>query len=382
MKKISIFVLTVAALVGALSCNKNVASVEQQQPVDSFVGSLRINIGAAEESKAALSAMKDFQINCAQVFVFDADGKLETDVFKDLSGSPATTSTEITINTKTGNKTVYALLNHSRKYYTVGSAGLALATFEATLTDLSENDSEADLVMSGKNVVNVVDYNQQGAGGSPQLVNIFVKRLVSRIQLDNVTVDFRGKSLEAAEEFTIKKIYLKNVVGKSPIGVDGNTATAASTVMPIALPSDQYTVEGNWYSKMAPQSGVPSVMEDSFTQACTVAGTATVVNHVVFAFPNATVADNNNATWSPRHTRIVIQAHVKKASISVDKDTFYVLDLPVLVANTIYEIDNINITQLGKDDDTSDEGIKVGKETYTITVDPWNPTVTHLNYEF
>ena len=381
MKKISILSLTVAALFGAFSCNKNVIAPEQSALGDLPNGSLTVNIGAADETKAALTAMKDMRINSVQVFVFDANNRLETDVYKD--GLSDDNSTQVTINTKTGAKTVYALINHSRLNYTVGSAGKLLSEYEATLTDLSENTSETDLVMTGKNTVNVTDYNNMGQGGTPQAVNIFVKRLVSRVQLDGVTVNFGGTSLEGAD-FTVQKIYLKNVVGKSPIGMQGLTGVsdATSTILPKLLPDDQYDVAANWYNKMKEEAGAPAVISDSYSKACNVAGTKTDLERVLFAFPNATSGDSNNATWGKRHTRIAIKAHVTKSAVGIDKDTYYVLDLPVLVANTIYEIDNINITQLGKDDDSSDEGIKVGKETYTITVDPWNPTITHLNYEF
>lgn len=381
MKKISFFFLTAAALIGAFSCNKNVTAPEQPVLADLPNGSLTVNIGAADETKAALTAMKDMRINSVQVFVFDANNRLETDVYKD--GLSDDNSTQVTINTKTGAKTVYALINHSRLNYTVGSAGKLLSEYEATLTDLSQNTSETDLVMTGKNTVNVTDYNNMGQGGTPQAVNIFVKRLVSRVQLDGVTVNFNGTSLEGAD-FTVQKIYLKNVVGKSPIGMQGLTGTsdATSSILPILLPDGQYDESANWYNKMKEEAGAPAVIWDSYTKACNVANTKTDLERVLFAFPNATSGDSNNATWGKRHTRIAIKAHVTKPLVGIDKDTYYVLDLPVLVANTVYEIDNINITQLGKDDDSSDEGIKVGKETYTITVDPWNPSITHLNYEF
>lgn len=379
MKKTTLFLLAATAIAGTLSCNKNTVTPEVKQSESLANGAITVSIGAAEESKAAISSMKDFHINNVQIFVFDANNRLETDVYKDNLGVDNTT--QVTINTKTGAKTVYALVNHSRLYRTVGSDGLLLTEFEATLADLGENDSETDLVMSGKNTVTVTDYNNNGSGGSPQPVSIFVKRLAACIQLDGVTVNFSNNSLKDAT-FTVKKLYLKNVMGKSPIGVQGLTATAETTVQPILLPDSQYAIEGNWYNKMKEEAGAPSVVTDVYSKDCTVAGVKTDLNRVLFAFPNATDGDSNDSSWKARHTRLVIQAHVTKSDVAINQDTYYVLDLPVLAANTIYKIDNINITMLGKDDDSSDEGIKVGKETYTITVDPWNPTITHLNYEF
>lgn len=379
MKKLYVFAAALAATVGFVSCNKTDApssSIEAERPV----GAITVKINSVDETKAALSNMKDFQINSVQVFVFDASGRLETDKY--VGSLSADTHTDVTVNTKTGDKTVYALVNHSRLNLTPGSTGEQLTNFEARLTDLSEN-SATNLVMSGRNVITVTDVNNNGTIGAPQTMNIFVKRLASRIQLDAVKVDFRDGSLAGAT-FTIQEIYLKNVVGKSPIGVQGNTAVAGSSVAPIILPDAQHTNYDNWYNKGVKEAGAPACIDDVYSQACTVEGVATPQNRVLFAFPNKTVGDSNAATFVQRHSRLVIKAHVTKSGItpSIDKDTYYVLDLPVLVANTIYEIQNVNITMLGKDSDDDDSDIDVGKFTPTITVDPWNPSITQLNYEF
>lgn len=378
MKKMLSFLTLAAILTGAMSCNKNAVTPEVKQPEGLMNGSLTITIGMDDEAtKAALSEMKDYQINQVQVFVFDANNRLETDRFVD--GLSEDTSYSLTINTKTGEKTVYALVNQPRKNFTPGSAGKTLTDFEAELSDLSENNN-TNLAMSGKNTISVTDVNNNGTIGAPQTMNIYVKRLAARVQLDAVKVDFRDNSLKDAS-FTVQEIYLKNVVGKSPIGVQGLTGTAKAAVLPSVLPDEQHAATANWYNKMTKEAGSPLCIDDVYSQNCTVAGAATAQNRVLYAYPNKTVGDSNAATFSQRHTRLVIKAHVTKTAVNVDKDTYYVLDLPVLVANTVYEIQNVNITMLGKDNDDNDDDIDVGKITPTITVDPWTDTV-HLNYEF
>lgn len=377
MKKLSIFLAAIAATVGFVSCNKavdNTPAAEQEE----LGGAIEVNINSISETKAATGDMKDFQINQVQVFVFDkATGRMETDKF--VGGLSDNISTSVTLNTKTGAKVVYALVNHPRLYLTPGTTGELLTNFEARLTDLSENTA-INLVMSGRNEINVVDVNRNGTAIAPQTMDVYVKRLVARIQLDALKVDFRDGSLQDAT-FTVKEIYLKNVVGKSPIGVQGNTASAGSAIAPIVLPDTQYAVADNWYNKMRKVDGAPACVDDVYDQACTVAGAATAQNRVLFTFPNNTVEDSNATSWNKRHTRIVIRAHVTKAAISIDKDTYYVLDLPVLAANTVYEIKNVNITMLGKDDDNDDSNIDVGRFTPTVTVDDWTG-ITELNYEF
>ena len=199
------------------------------------------------------------------------------------------------------------------------------------------------------------------------------------IQLDKVTVDFRNTSLEGGT-FTIQEIYLKNVVGRAPIGVSGDPETD----MPMVLSDANHTNYDYWYNKLTKQAtGAPGVTFDTWTKSCTVVGSPTTLARDLFAYPNKTAGDSTADTFSQRKTRLVIKAHVTASantSPAIDQDTYYTFDLPVLVANNIYKIANINITMLGKDDDDNDEKSLVGRISPTITVDPWTGTTT-LNYE-
>ena len=370
MKKKTLF-LTLAVL-GAVACNKNAAP--SQIPEGALpTGAITVKVSSEDATKAA--AISDYQINSVQVFVFDkTGGRLETDTY--VGGlSDVKNSHSVTLNTLTGNKIVYALLNHPRMYLKSGSAGEELSSFEGTLTDLKEN-TPTNLVMSGRAEITVVDANQNGTVVEPQTMDIYVKRLATQIKLASVTPNFAGTSLEGAT-FSVKKIYLKNVVGKSPVGVQGNTASAESTVLPYVLSTDQLSDNSNWYNKMKEESGAPACVSDE----CNLTGTAlSGMSRMLFTYPNATSADNNGSGFSARHTRLVIKAHVTKTDIT-DKDTYYVLDLPVLVANNVYTINNVKVSMLGKDEDNDDSDIDVGRITPSIKVDPWSGEAT-LNYEY
>ena len=378
MKKLFVLTAALAASIGFVSCNKTYTPApdrETGQPVGAF----EVKINAFDETKSALEDMKDYQINQVQVFVFDASKHLES--YKFVDNLNADTSTSLVLNTLTGEKTVYALVNHSRLNLTPGPAGETLTSFEARLADLSEN-SATNLVMSGRNTITVTNVNDQGTIGTPQALNIFVKRLAACIQLNAVSVHFEGTSLSNAT-FTVKEIYLKNVVGKSPVGVTGNTGSAKSGITPIALPDEQRNNTANWYNKGKKEAGSPACIDDVYEQVCTVAGDSTLLKRVLFAYPNKTTADSHESVFSARHTRLVIKAHVEKNAdgVNVNKDTYYVLNLPALEANTIYKIENVNITMLGKDDDNNDDDTGVGRINPTITVDPWTGN-RKLNYEF
>lgn len=374
--KNTLFFLTGAALIAAaISCNKPADAVFHDGAAS---GAININIGIPDDqfTKSAASEMKDYQINKIQVFVFDAAGKLETDYFESLS-PVATTNYNVTLATFTGAKTVYAILNHNRIALRpkVGT----LSNLETMLSDLSDN-SATNLVMSGKNEITVTEYDKnKNAAAVPQTLNIYVKRLASQILVDKVTVDFTGTELEGGT-FSISQIYLKNVVGKAPLGVQGLIATSNSGILPIVLGDGDHNTTANWYNKNTYETGCPAVIYDNTSIAATsVAGTSTALGRVLFAYPNKTNADSHAESFGPRHTRLVIKAHVKKDP--VDDDTYYVLDLPVLVANNIYKITDFKITMLGKSDDNKDDNLQAGRITPTITVDPWTGT-TNLSYEF
>lgn len=378
MKKFLSTLTGAAALTAALlSCSKPADAVLPEGPAAGEI-TVRIDVPEDQFTKSAFADRKDFQINKVQVFVFDAASLLETSYYAAVS--PVDNSTSVTLATFTGPKTVYAILNHDRLALTPKVS--TLTNLEETLTDLSMN-TPTSLVMSGKNTVTVTEYDKnKNAGAAPQSVNVFVKRLASMIQLDQVTVDFRGTALEGAT-FSIEELYLKNVVGKSRLGVSGVTASAGSSVLPLPLEDSEHTNYAYWYNKGTLQaSGAPAVTYDVWSHSCTSAGSPSALSRILFAYPNKTAGDSHADSFSQRKTRLVVKAHVKATAYSiVDEDTYYVLDLPVLVANNVYRVTNFTITALGKKNDDKDEDLQAGRITPTITVDPWTGT-TNLSYEF
>lgn len=381
MKK-PLFTVFVALAATFASCNKSAPAPEAAQSTVPDA-SITVNIGMENEgTKAPTSLVKDYLINKVQVFVFDNTDKLETSYFE--GSLTKNNSHSVKIATFTGPKTVYVLVNHDRitkfKPHTT-----TIANFEAELTDLSMN-TPSSLVMSGKNTVTVGKYGTNGSAGTDgqiQSVNVYVKRLAAMVVLDKLNVDFRGTDLEGAT-FSVQQIYLKNVVGKALLGVNGLTGTASSTVLPLPITDDQHTNYTYWYNKGTLETGAPAVtFETDMGVSCNVAGADTPLSRHLFAYPNRTDADSHEETFEQRHTRLVIKAHVKAATSysNLDNDTFYVFDLPQLTANNVYRITSVRITMLGKDNDNKDEDIQAGRIEPAITVDPWNGTTT-LTYDF
>lgn len=394
MRNIHFTLLAAATLFGFAACNKSVEPVEGPQPDCNLI----VNIGTEATTKAAYSDPNglDRQINSLQIFVFDAEGKLETDYFKNYSGSNVSASASIA--TFRGRKTVYAIANRARLYLPKEYLLSDFESYDATqygaapiVSDLGENTygpTSFNLVMSGKNEVEVLGYDPNVASSATNAsttVNIYLKRLVSLVRLGKVTVNFDNTSMEGAS-FTIQQIYLRNAVGKSLIGMTANSGSAAEAAVafPIVLPSANFNNSGCWYNFGAIQDTAPAVSVDAFSlDATNVSGTATVVNRSLLTYPNAAATDSREATFSPRYTRLVIKAKVNKAGFAAsDVTCWYTLTLRFpLVANRIYNIDNVNITMLGSNSDDDTVNDDPGRLTASISVTDW-ATGEDLNYNF
>lgn len=361
------------------SCNKQSLRDGGVSELSSSGGKITVSISSGDfQTKAAHADVKDFQINKFQIFVFDSDGKLETSLYKEIT--PVQASVNATLATFTGAKTVYALVNHPRLTL---KKDYPLSGFEADLTDL-RNNSAGNIVMSGKNTLTVKEYDKnKNSGTGPQNLDIFVKRLPAMIVLDKITVDFTGTDLEGAS-FSAMELYLKNVVGRCHYGLDGLTSSENTGVMPIPLLDADHKNQEYWYNKMTRVSGddFPAIF-DAWTANLTTSGAESTCGRTLFAYPNKESGDSHASTFSPRKTRLVLKAHVTKGDVTGagGVDTYYVFDLPVLQANTVYTVRNITLTMLGKDNDNNDDDIQAGKITPKITVDEWSGEVG-LEYDF
>ena len=373
MKRICSFLLSASMLASLLSCQKTpVVEIEDSTPLDGPTGIISVVVKTPfTETKSP--TLDDNAIKTVQLFVFTSDGKLETSKYVD-NYTPAT---ELKITAKTGDKTLYVVLNSKRLNFTKTSS------FEepqdSELNDLSENTRDK-LIMVGKNQVKVEPYNTVTPTESKTTVN--VKRLTSKIVLQKVTVDFKGTTLENGS-FSIQDVYLVNVVGKAPYGVkDGG--------IPYTLAETSYFSNmANWYSKATYAATAPEMTYDlNYNKICSdVNGGQVDIGLSYLAYPNsATQAQNgthDTDITSPVMTGLVLKAHIKSSTFSdtaIDKDTYYTFDLPQLEPNKQYLITNITITMPGADN--PGERVTSGKITPVITVDPWADGNTNITYDF
>lgn len=388
MKKHFIF-LTAIAVASLASCQKNVSSVPEEPVFEGPVGVVKVSVVTPVQlTRASTDAILDSKINSIQLFVFDDHGKLETSRYEaSYDGTDA-----LTLTTKTGVKTIYAVLNSKRLNFST----LNKFETEANLAynDLSEN-SVTNLLMVGKNTIDVAEFDKnKNASAQAQSLQVRVKRLAAKVQLDQIIVNFDNTMLEGGQ-LAIQDIYLVNVVGKSPYGVQNAGLPgdqAPTTGIPIALPSAMLSDMGNWYNKgtlQSPATSAPAVTYDQGlgdTFVCSgnyVKGTAKAMNRVFLAYPNPSENyQNTPSPAAPVHTALVIKGRLKSGSLidtPVDKDTYYTFDLPAIEANKVYQITKIKISMAGAD--TPGERVITGSIDGSVVVDQWSDTIP-LSYDF
>lgn len=347
-------IIAAIALLAAASCQKNNPS---QPSFEGPQGQLIVQLGDEPVTKVADNPTAEKQINSVQLFVFDGSN-LETDLYQ--TGS----ATSYTLTTGIGDKVVYAIVNAPRLKYTTK------ATLEQGLSDLSENTANS-LVMSGMTTVKVNGYKTGST--TPATCTVNVKRLVSAIQLSNVSVNFAGTTLEGST-FTIKEIYVKNVVGKAPYGVS------------MALTDAQRSDLDNWYNKLKLDTEPLALTHDTFNEGLSISSNPVDVNNTLYVYPNPSTEEQGTAsTFKPRPTRLVIHAAITSSDSFRDesiknKDYYYTFDLPVLEANKKYKV-GVVISMLGKTNDNDDTKTTPGMAAPTISVCNWDNTV-ELNYQY
>lgn len=393
MKKFFYLTLAVVAAL-AIGCNKlpdAPATDAADSGLSEATGLIEVSTAFITETKAVTGDIVDNQVNSCQILVFDEAGKLEASRYFD-NWSTAVSSHKNRITTSLGAKTVYVVANLSDAGRVKAST---LTELEGAITDLSQN-SITNLVMSGMNTISVTAYNaNEQETPAPQALTVRVKRLASLITLSGVNVNFEGTPLQGST-FTIKQIYVKNVVGKSPVAVlSAGVEDQPSTGLPAILPDTYQNATANWYSPLTFSDSAPAVTYDGksgswLSIACASDDdTATSIGRSYIVYPNKNTGDNHNASFDGgKRTRLVIKAHVKTPanspySAAIDEDTNYVFNLPPMLANHKYVISSVRITMMGlsDEDEAKDKVNEVGMLEPTIVVDPWSDTI-NLSYEY
>ena len=194
MKKILSILCFGALLMGSVACNKQLEG-------DGSMSSLTIEWDASGTKGAATDGEK--ALTSLYVYVFDSHGML--DVSQDCTANIAAAS--VTINVKTGSKTVFALANPSASVLANANAVTTLDEFNAITFDLSDNaTSRTAFLMYGSNTVNV-----QTSGNNP--CPITLTRPIAKVTLGTITNNLPSPY----GNIQLVRTFLCNVVGNDNV---------------------------------------------------------------------------------------------------------------------------------------------------------------------
>lgn len=306
-----------AALLAALlsSCNKEPGFTPA--PGEKEYVTLSVNVGA-ETKAGSTTQTQDNTVNSVQVFIFDASGAFETKA----SG----TATSLDIKCVTGAKKIVALVNAPV------ATPASYSALMSTVSNLSDN-ALSSFVMVGEASKTVT--------ASDNTVTISVKRLVAKVSINKITNAMTG--INATKAFVVKKVYLINV--------------AANTTYALGAPTD-------WLNKIKwATSSSDALLYDTVASGTVANGSSYSTVHSFFPYPNPTTSDNQNSTWSARHTRLVVEATLGGEAV------YYPITLPVLERNKTYTITELTIKVPGSED--PDKPVEKEAASFTISVSDW-----------
>ena len=343
MKKTLLLMAAVAAMV--CSCDKDGDCVPcQKEEKQEQKAALRVslNLEGVPQTRATnyvTAQAYETAVNDVQIFVFDSKGALATYLDAD------TKTSDITINTIYGQKTVYAVVNGP------DLSGITTQdALEHTAVDLGANSTTTSkgFVMVGSNACNV--------SGTTATVSISVKRLVARVALQKVT----NSLPDSYGSLTVNSVMLINVAGNQNLECTASIST--------------------WYNKMGRKDGAsatqiidgttnlashPTLTFMSVGKSVANGGSlAPATPYLFYTYQNNSTSEGNgwSNTFSARKTRLVVTATIGGTKY------YYPVSISNPQRNTAHTVE-LTITGLGSTD--PDILVQKGAITATVTVDPW-----------
>jgi hypothetical protein len=187
--------------------------------------------------------------------------------------------------------------------------------------------------------------------------SITAVRLVSKVEIDKISIDFSQYPDLAAQTFTIDSIFLINVAGES-ILADGTSFFPSSS---------------SWVNKRGYVSSTSNALLcDAVGRRVTAASPYSSV-HYFYCYQNNASTDSHSATWSVRYTRLVVSCTLGT------RKTYYPIDITGpgnrLSRNCRYVISELVITDLGS---TGPDNVITGPLPYHFSseVKNWEGTYT------
>lgn len=311
--------MTVAALCG---CSKKTAELS-----GTFGEDVQMQFSIPSPSVRSVGETNEDAVAFLQIFVFDKAGRIEA------SGYAA--DDELTLTCKTGVKDIYAIVNSNQ------ITGIqTYSDLEKMTSDLAESQN-GYFVMAGRRT----DYEFLPDGGT---VSIEVTRLPAKVMLSKVSTKFELDVYQSLP-FEILSVYLLNVAGQRNYLAEFMSHSDLSSV-------------DLWYHMRNKEENPLSMLKDDLSGVLINEAEPYETVHSFFCYPNDAQTDTSQEEWSPRRTRLVVEARLG------DVVYYYPVTLPVIESNMQYNV-QLEVTRPG----SSDPDIPVSKydATFNVTVAPW-----------
>ena len=337
------FVLTVSCAVPSM--REEAHEEREYAGTDSLVTVVFSASGKVNSKVTGVSDENERQIGRWTIFAFDDEkGNFRYD--SALEGSP------LPLKLASGRRyTCYAIVNYP---------ATGIGAFDPS-TVRSREDLTGKVAYLGDNRISAllmfgsVQITPQAE--SEENVTINVKRLVSRIDLRGLSVDFDGKPWLAAKTFRLRSIYITNACRTTLYGRDYLFTELSST-------RSVWYNTGGWHRGEEAESGIDALLGDLNINTVVSAGSPYTGEHSFYAFPNPTPESADIRTieaWTRRCTRLVIEA-------SIDEDVvYYSINVPEMVRNRIYAASSLVIHGRGSNDP---EIIDIDPDIIEVSVQP------------
>lgn len=286
--------------------------------------SVSISLSLPEETRVTgSSSAGESRINGLQVFVFNPDGRLE---------SSASSSTDtVRLRCRYGEKTIWAVANAPGL-----TAVTTLGELAASISRLDDN-AATSLVMAGDRSLTI---------DSDRSLSIPVSRLCAKVVVGRITKAFTSGILQS-KRLSLRRIYLTNVAGDRPFGSAGTVSL--------------------WYNRLGYRGECDALLCDPVGRDVDPVLEET---HVFYVYPNASESAARGAPWTPRCTRLVLEAELE------GETCYYVIDLPGLESNHSYILSDLVLTRPGAGDEESVTAASAVRFSFSVRnwteADPYN----------
>lgn len=313
----------------AISCAKPLQWADPQQPENSG-DMVTVLFRANDERQSKVTGISDESeraIGRWAVFAFDDSSNWFRYATSESGG-------DIPMNLRAGRQySCYAIVNYS----TSGTGAFVPSTITAPsqlwekVAYLGDN-AVGSLLMFGSITLTPTPQAQE--------CSISVKRIVSRINISGIGVDFTGKPYLAEKTFTLRHVYITNAYRTTLYGYDYAAADISSG-------RTAWYNSGGWHRGETGETAMDDLLGQRGINAVLTAESPYTVPLSFYAFPNpVSAADDNHQLdpWTKRCTRLVIEA-------TLDSETvYYQVNVPAMERNHVYSASGIVIRGRGSSD--------------------------------